>query len=371
METSEVSNLVVKIKKDENPLCKGILYIGQYGTSGYAVAAKGYLYHFASKGIPVSWIPLKFDDSEITDDSIYNLAVKSLINRPVVYDTVILHCTPDLWPSWVREHPKVIYKKHVVGYTVWESSKLPPTWVDCINKSVQEVWCPSEYNKQVFLNSGVEIPIFIFPHIWLNKELPKKDSVKLISASGEEIEKNFYTFYNISEWNARKSIDELIHSFCQEFSKDEKVRLLLKVHYRNYDESNKLYCINKTADILKLYPNSAPVSLITSNLMESELISIHSIGDCYVSLCKSEGFGLTIFDAFNFKKSIIVTGHGGHIDFLGKNFENYVKFKVSPVSGMEDFSSNYTPDQEWAVPDIGHARQLMRQTYEQSKNSIH
>ena len=71
----------IKIKDPLREL--GVLYVGQYGTSGYAQAAKGYIYDFMVKGIPITWTALKFDDSELTDDSHYNILVKTAINREI------------------------------------------------------------------------------------------------------------------------------------------------------------------------------------------------------------------------------------------------------------------------------------------------
>ena len=90
------------------------------------------------------------------------------------------------------------------------------------------------------------------------------------------------------------------------------------------------------------------------------MLALHSIGDCYVSLTKAEGFGLTIFDAFNYGKNIIATGYSGHLDFLGGNHPGLVRYKIGPVKGMKTFSSNYTDEQSWAYPDLDHAIDLMR-----------
>jgi hypothetical protein len=71
---------------------------------------------------------------------------------------------------------------------------------------------------------------------------------------------------------------------------------------------------------------------------------------------------LTIFDAFNYKKRVIVTGHGGQVDYLGLNYSGLVDYKIVPVKGMEDFSHGYymRGNQEWAEPSIEHAIELMR-----------
>jgi glycosyltransferase involved in cell wall biosynthesis len=108
-------------------------------------------------------------------------------------------------------------------------------------------------------------------------------------------------------------------------------------------------------------------------MSDSSLAIIHVIGDCYVSLCRSEGFGLPIYEAFKYGKRIIATGYGGYMDFLTENHPGLVKFRMDKVSGMESFSKLYTDDAEWAIPDLDHASELMRKEYgiwSQVKNTL-
>jgi hypothetical protein len=79
-----------------------------------------------------------------------------------------------------------------------------------------------------------------------------------------------------------------------------------------------------------------------------------------VSLTKSEGFGLTIFDAFTYGKKIIATGYSGHVDFLGKNYDGLVKYKLGKVKNMKNFSNDYSENTIWAYPDLKHVKKLMK-----------
>lgn len=344
----------------------GITYIGQYGTSGYATAAKGNLIHFFTKGIPITWMPLYFDNSKLSDECFYNTMAISLINRPIEnFDTVFLHSTPDIWPELREKHKNLLKNKKVIGYTVWETSKLPYLWVESINECVDEVWCPSNYNKEVFENSRVIVPIKVFPHIFMPKELPPKECVFLNKSDCSVIKKEdeFYTFYNISELNPRKGVEDLVKTFCETFTDRDKVRLILKVHFKNYNEDNKNRCFKVLSDIVSCYKNPPKIHIILNNLTEKEILGLHSIGDCYVSLCKSEGFGLTIFEAFKYGKKIITTGYSGHVDFLGNNYEGLVQYNLGDVVGMEEFSKFYSEkDQQWAYPNLEHAKKLMIKT---------
>ncbi len=167
---------------------KGVIYVGQYGTSGYAIAAKGYIYDFICKGIPISWVPLKFDDSEVSDDTPYNVLVKTAINKTLPeVSTIILHCTADLWPKYKQENNEKFKNRNVIGYTVWETNILPSKWPQYINESVNEVWCPSLYNQDVFRSSGVTIPVRIVPHLFLRSELPSRDHIAMNVCGGENL----------------------------------------------------------------------------------------------------------------------------------------------------------------------------------------
>jgi len=344
-------------------LLKGVYYIGQYGTSGYATAAKGYLYHYFTNGIPITWEPLYFDNSQLSDDNLYDVVVKSLINKPIAHhDMVIMHCTPDLWPTYWREKSKILSNKIVNGYCTWETDRLPKNWEKYINESVSEVWCPSTYNKQVFQESGVTRPIRVVPHIFLPQPLPPSENVELLDTrSGDKIKKDgHYTFYTIGEMNIRKGIGDTIRAYCRAFKSSDPVRLILKVHYRNYRSENKKKCENLLATELKKYSPHPPVICLLENMIPDEMLAIHSIGDCYLALTKAEGFGLTIFDAYNYGKKIIATGYSGYLDFLGMDHEGLVQYKLGPVKGMSSFCSNYTEEQSWAYPDLDHAIELMR-----------
>lgn len=342
---------------------KGVYYIGQYGTSGYASAAKGYLYHYFTNGIPITWEPLYFDNSKLSEDNLYDVVIKSLINKPLgQHDMVIMHSTPDLWPKFWQDKEKILKGRLVNGYCTWETNRLPKAWVKNINECVNEVWCPSTYNERTFRESGVTKPIRVVPHIFLPQSLPDPSFVRLVNVTnGDRIEKDeHFTFYTIGEFNARKSIVETIQSFCEAFKPTDPVRLLLKVHYRNYSTDNKKKCEEMLMAEIRKYPSHPPIVCLLEPMTQNEILALHSIGDCYLGLTKAEGFGLTIFDAVNYGKKVIATGYSGYMDFLGKTYPGLVRYKIGPVAGMETFSGNYTDEQSWAYPDIDHAIDLMR-----------
>lgn len=337
----------------------GIKYIAQSGTCGYACAAKGYLADYVLKGIPIKWQKLKFDDS-IDDLSFYvdALAESAYYSNYSKYDILIVHSTPDIWNQYISENKTISNK---IGYCTWETNKLPDKWVKSINL-MPEVWVPSNFNLESFINSGVTSKIKVVPHIWHPRKTINKDNIKIYDYCRNVVPNNKFTFYSIGELNFRKGIEDLVTVFDKVNEEYPDTQLLLKVHYKGYSQNNKKYCL----DILHKLTNKIGKSIyiILDNLSNDEVLALHSFCDCYVSLNKGEGFGLTIFDAFNLGKKIVTTGYGGQIDYLGKNYKGLVNFKINKVMGMEQFSTNYSSDQEWAYPDLDHSYLLMKMFYE-------
>lgn len=336
-----------------------IKYIGQSGTSGYASAAKGYIADYILRNVPINWSPLHFDNS-INDKTYYvdALAESATEKKYSGYNKLIIHSTPDLWEKFIKDHEHIPV---VSGFCTWETNKLPEKWVDYINL-VPVVMVPSTFNKECFINSGVKSMIKVVPHIWHPQKLLNKDGITITDNYKNIIPKDKFTFYSIGELNFRKGIEDLVKVFDQFNDNYPDTQLILKVHYREYQDGYKNYCLDK----LKKLTNKigTKIFLLLDNLSNKEILALHSFGDCYVSLNKGEGFGLTIFDAFNLGKKVITTGYGGQVDFLGNDHRGLVKYKIDKVSGMESFSTNYSSDQEWAYPDLDCAYEIMKQMYE-------
>lgn len=333
--------------------------LARSGTSGYASAAKGYLADYVLRAIPVSWTPLCFDNSSNDRRYYVDALAESVIEREYTsYNRVIVHSTPDIWSNYIKEYSKI---EDIIGYCTWETNKLPNEWVEYINL-MPEVWVPSNFNKDCFFNSGVKSNIKVVPHIWHKQSLYKKSQIVINDYCNNTIPDNKYTFYCIGELNFRKGITDLISTFNKLNDVYPNTQLILKIHYRDYTNTNRQHCISEVSKLTDKLGKS--IYLVLNNLTNDEVLALHSFGDCYVSLNKGEGFGLTIFDAFNYQKPVITTGYGGQIDFLGENYKGLVKYKIDKVSGMEKFSTNYSIDQEWGYPDLDHAYNLMKKCYE-------
>ena len=80
--------------------------------------------------------------------------------------------------------------------------------------------------------------------------------------------------------------------------------------------------------------------------------------DCYVSLHRSEGFGLTMAEAMLCGKPVIATGYSGNIDFMSDADSFLVPYRMVTIDRTH---GPYKAGYHWADPDLDYACDLMRQ----------
>ena len=84
---------------------KGVKYIGQvFNQSGYAEAARNYILALHQLGVPVTVDAIRHSDQQ-PDLGRDGEVLASLVDRPIEYDRIILHDTPDTWAHRLRDEP--------------------------------------------------------------------------------------------------------------------------------------------------------------------------------------------------------------------------------------------------------------------------
>lgn len=331
-----------------------ILYTAAvFDSSGYAEASRNYIAALLTQpGIEVSTRPVSFEDWK-TDLGKYKDIIGPTINKPLRPDVHIIHLTPENFPRMTVPGIRNI------GYTVWETSRLPESWVPLINQ-LSEVWVPCDWNTDVFRSSGVKIPIKKIPHTIDFSELSQAKDVRL-----EAVPSDGYKFYSIFQWSARKNPEGLIKAYLAEFDASEPVSLVLKTYIgknSNEDRTNTINAINHIKRDLQLHNGQTPsIKLIYGGLSRDEMISLHNQCDCFVLPHRSEGWGVPHFEAMALGKPVITTGFGGNLEFMNANTSYLIDFSMTPVSGMG--RPTYHGKSDWAEPNIANLRYHMRDVF--------
>ena len=312
------------------------MYICDDKIDEYTNCAEGFIYTYKSEKIPVK----KYINDDLSN---------------VNYNTVIIHTDPNNWLNLTNNFKNVNFqKKTVIGRTVWHFDKLMPELVSKINRSIVDIISvPNEWNKKCFIDSGITKHIMIEPYIHLNSDYTKTEDSNLLNKSiifnklNTSINlEEFFKFYCVDDLDKRKGVLDTIECFCQTFDSHDKVVLLLKIN--GVEQQKALESIKKIIDRY----NHAPIIYLKNNINDDDIKTLHCIGDCYIQLIKSEGFGKSIFDAYNKGKKIIVTGYGGYLEYLTYHYDGLVDYELTP--------SDISPFYKWAKPDDEFASSLMK-----------
>lgn len=333
---------------------KGIRYTGPIlDNSGYAKACRGNILALHKAGIQLNLNPISFEDIRPNLGKEGEI-IRSLINNGKDYNVNIIHSTPEHWKNYT------VNGALNVGYTIWETTKLHPTWPKYINNTVDKVLVGCEWNKQVFVDSGVTLPIGVVPHGISTSDF---EGIKPYNIEG--VDSHTFMFYSIFQWQERKNPAGLLKAYWNAFTGNDNVVLVLKAYRANYSEKEKELVRNaikylKEATVFDHYPK---IVLISDMLSENEIRGLHARGDCYISLDRGEGFGLSPFTAGAYGNPIIVTGHGGSTEYAKEDNSFLVDYNLTPVSGMPQ-SPWYRGDQFWAEPNLMDAVAKMKTVYE-------
>jgi len=330
-----------------------ITYIGAcLDSSGYAEAARNNIAALNAVGVKQKVVPISFEAKKTNMGKLGDL-IDSLIGDDRKTKIRILHATPPNYRNLVR---KAHYN---IGYAAWEASRLPDEWIPMINL-LDEVWVPSQHNKEVFEKS-IDIPVYVIPHTFDVNEVENLEQSEPI-VKGRDGE--FY-FYSIFQWLERKNPIGLLRAFLTEFKTDEHVTLVMKTFRQHPGRPEDAQSVTKGIQAIKhnLYLPEYPRLLLISSLMtRDQILSLHKQCDCYVSLNRCEGFGIPLTEAMLAGKPVIATQYGGAEDFLNKDNGWPIDYQMTPVAGMP--WPMYKGYMEWAEPDLMQARRAMRFIFE-------
>ena len=287
-----------------------------------------------------------------------------IVNRPIDYDTVIVHLIPEYYARWSeRERGKTL-----IGNTVWELEKLPQSWPDALNQ-MDSLIVPCRWNRETFRAAGVTRPIAVVPHVGSPSLVAKRPF------SVEGIEPDDFVFYTIAAWRERNAPYLALQSYLSAFTEADKTVFVIKTSRVNerlrhrrfwwHYVTRHIYApLAEIKRIRKLSGSSARVVATADSMPDSEIQALHERGDCYVSLTHSEGWGLGAYDAAFAGNPVIITGYGGQLDYLPASLAYHVDYRMVPSrSAHPTWAGNGTSAPAWAEPDLAMGARLMREVF--------
>ncbi len=111
----------------------------------------------------------------------------------------------------------------------------------------------------------------------------------------------------------------------------------INADYRVQERERLCHAIGDRTDILFVDRSVAP----------NELAALFARADCYVSLHRAEGFGLTLAESMALGKPVIATGYSANTDFMTPSNSYLVDWTLTEVGPDAE---HYPADGHWAEP---------------------
>ena len=254
-------------------------------------------------------------------------------------DFSIVNMVPILWDK--------LCSTKKVGWTTFEADPIPKDWVDICNK-LPAVITTSEWNKQVFIQSGVKIPVIVLT--------PTFDKVDW-KPSNVETFKVFSSF----QWSARKNPEGVIRAFAGAFE-GKDAQLVLKTHIGSPKEKTELETNIK--DVISKIPGKPPkIRVVTGNMSSHQIKKLAMDCHAHISLSFGEGWGLPAWEAAEISQPTVLTNWGAYSDW-SKDSSLLVRSDTQPPYGMDTkVSPFFNGKMRWGDPSLSDAIDKLKFIY--------
>lgn len=241
--------------------------------------------------------------------------------------------------------------RYVIGQWFWELEQAPqwyaPAW-----PMVNEMWAPTHFIEQMLRNSAPQnVTVSYVP---LPVTRPDVDASLTRGHFGLDDRFTFLFVFDFMSVMKRKNPLGLIDAFTRAFIPGSGAHLVIKAINGDKRPAERDALLTAAAQ----HPD---ITVIDSYFTRVETSTLINLADCYVSLHRSEGLGLTLSEAMSHAKPVIATGYSGNTDYMDETNSYLVPWTRVPVG---DHAEGYAPDATWAEPKIDEAAKFMRYVFE-------
>jgi glycosyltransferase involved in cell wall biosynthesis len=270
------------------------------------------------------------------------------------YDTNLICVNADGLTHLRRDlGPDLFAGRYSIGVWFWELGRFPAVFRPSFDL-VDEVWVASDFVRTAIARETSK-PVLVVPIPLDAPAFASSDRVAL------DLPDRFlflfsFDFFSIME---RKNPLGLVEAFRRAFPSDEGPVLLIK----SINGDRKKASLDR---LLRAVSDRSDIIVRDGYLSPAEKDALTRSCDCYVSLHRSEGLGLTMAEAMSVGKPVIATGYSGNLTFMNEDNSYLVRHRLSVTPPGCD---PYPPGIEWAEPDLDHAAQLMRDVYDRPEKA--
>jgi glycosyltransferase involved in cell wall biosynthesis len=195
-----------------------------------------------------------------------------------------------------------------VLYQPWEFGEIPAAWVEPIRHRVDEVWTPSEYARQSFLEAGLAPDLVHVVPNGVDLERFRPDGPAQPFATDAST-----VFLFVGGTTYRKGLDLLLDAYGRAFDADDDVCLVVKgfgatTVYR--DQSG-----DRLIEEFRARPGAPELLFLGDDVPYDQVPALYRGADCLVQPYRGEGFCLPALEGLACGLPAIVTAGGPTDDF--------------------------------------------------------
>jgi glycosyltransferase involved in cell wall biosynthesis len=263
--------------------------------------------------------------------------------------TILTHAATPFFESGY-ERAGLLRRENVyrIAYWAWELETVPNDWVKAA-ELVDEIWAPTEFVAQA-MRRRMPHPVFrMLPGV----EVGPMEAVGRADLGIPQDHFVFLFMFDLHSQMHRKNPVGVFEAFREAFRGGDKATLLVK------STGGDIH--NADLALLREIIRGQNIILLDRLMTRPQAYGLIAMADCFVSLHRSEGFGLGLAEAMLLGKPVIATGYSGNLDFMTPDNSLLVNYETIEISEDRPI---YTRGNFWAEPSVPHAAALMRKVYE-------
>ncbi|HYR27888.1 MAG TPA: glycosyltransferase, partial [Thermoanaerobaculia bacterium] len=333
---------VVEVKASGATLTPGVNVYGYaFAESGTGQIVRSVVAALAAEGIPYAVVPFTRTVSRQQQE------FRDRGTGTPAFDTNLICVNADQVPLFFESmRGQLLPGARNIGLWAWEVEDLPAAMARS-EEYFDEVWGISEFTAAA-LSRSLSKPVSAFPLPVVVPTVQRRTRAELGMPDGFL----FLFCFDYDSVFRRKNPLGAVAAFRKAFGDDPGVVLYIKT-------SNAARHAAEHEELRAAAARQSNIVIRDAYVTSDDYFSMLDASDCYVSLHRAEGFGLTVAEAMALGKPVISTAYSSTLEFADETNSFPVPARLAPVGDAPP----YPPHTRWAEPDVAAAAEQMARVY--------